>query len=212
MVGVRRFELLTSSVSGKRSPPELNARISAAGVAARSILRENAHVTQPSIASFSRITNTAQRAGRWRGMGSPARTANAVTVTRREGRRLQDGCNSAHQNDREVFSATFSQETGSDRSFWRALLGEGTPPQPRGTLRGGAMTGRTPATPPSQTCGLIAVRREGPRRLPAVLLGYVVARVLLTRRFPEEGLPARTAQDGKSPSGVKTAPERPLWT
>ena len=27
MVGVRRFELLTSSVSGKRSPPELNARI-----------------------------------------------------------------------------------------------------------------------------------------------------------------------------------------
>ena len=56
MVGVRRFELLTSSVSGKRSPPELNARISAAGVAARSILRENAHVTQPSIASFSRIT------------------------------------------------------------------------------------------------------------------------------------------------------------
>jgi hypothetical protein len=26
MVGVRRFELLTSSVSGKRSPPELNAR------------------------------------------------------------------------------------------------------------------------------------------------------------------------------------------
>ena len=61
MVGVRRFELLTSSVSGKRSPPELNARISAAGVAARSILRENAHVTQPSIASFSRITNTAQR-------------------------------------------------------------------------------------------------------------------------------------------------------
>lgn len=25
MVGVRRFELLTSSVSGKRSPPELNA-------------------------------------------------------------------------------------------------------------------------------------------------------------------------------------------
>ena len=116
MVGVRRFELLTSSVSGKRSPPELNARISAAGVAARSILRENAHVTQPSIASFSRITNTAQRAGRWRGMGSPARTANAVTVTRREGWRLQDGCNSAHQNDREVFSATFSQETGSNRS------------------------------------------------------------------------------------------------
>ena len=56
MVGVRRFELLTSSVSGKRSPPELNARISAAGVAARSILRENARVTQPSIESFSRIT------------------------------------------------------------------------------------------------------------------------------------------------------------
>ena len=27
VVGVRRFELLTSSVSGKRSPPELNARI-----------------------------------------------------------------------------------------------------------------------------------------------------------------------------------------
>jgi hypothetical protein len=27
MVGVRRFELLTSSVSGKRSPPELNARM-----------------------------------------------------------------------------------------------------------------------------------------------------------------------------------------
>ena len=26
LVGVRRFELLTSSVSGKRSPPELNAR------------------------------------------------------------------------------------------------------------------------------------------------------------------------------------------
>ena len=67
MVGVRRFELLTSSVSGKRSPPELNARISAAGVAARSILRENAHVTQPSIASFSRITNTAQREGRGEG-------------------------------------------------------------------------------------------------------------------------------------------------
>ena len=27
MVGVRRFELLTSSVSGKRSPPELNAQM-----------------------------------------------------------------------------------------------------------------------------------------------------------------------------------------
>lgn len=37
MVGVRRFELLTSSVSGKRSPPELNARMRAAarGVAQR---------------------------------------------------------------------------------------------------------------------------------------------------------------------------------
>ena len=30
VVGVRRFELLTSSVSGKRSPPELNARSCAA--------------------------------------------------------------------------------------------------------------------------------------------------------------------------------------
>ena len=28
LVGVRRFELLTSSVSGKRSPPELNAHLS----------------------------------------------------------------------------------------------------------------------------------------------------------------------------------------
>ena len=27
LVGVRRFELLTSSVSGKRSPPELNAQM-----------------------------------------------------------------------------------------------------------------------------------------------------------------------------------------
>ncbi len=27
MVGVTRFELVTSSVSGKRSPPELNARM-----------------------------------------------------------------------------------------------------------------------------------------------------------------------------------------
>ncbi len=60
MVGVRRFELLTSSVSGKRSPPELNAQICAAGDAARSILRENARVTQPSIPSFSRFTNAAQ--------------------------------------------------------------------------------------------------------------------------------------------------------
>ena len=71
MVGVRRFELLTSSVSGKRSPPELNAQIFAAGVAARSILRENAHVTQPSIASFSRITIPAQREGQW-GLASAA--------------------------------------------------------------------------------------------------------------------------------------------
>ena len=31
LVGVRRFELLTSSVSGKRSPPELNARLSLLG-------------------------------------------------------------------------------------------------------------------------------------------------------------------------------------
>ena len=78
MVGVRRFELLTSSVSGKRSPPELNARISAAGVAARSILRENAHVTQPSIASFSRITNTAQREG---ARGRPLATGGAPAAT-----------------------------------------------------------------------------------------------------------------------------------
>ena len=28
MVGVTRFELVTSSVSGKRSPPELNAHLS----------------------------------------------------------------------------------------------------------------------------------------------------------------------------------------
>ena len=48
MVGVRRFELLTSSVSGKRSPPELNARICgcfpAGGVpaTAESIVRETA--------------------------------------------------------------------------------------------------------------------------------------------------------------------------
>ena len=123
MVGVRRFELLTSSVSGKRSPPELNARISAAGVAARSILRENAHVTQPSIASFSRITNTAQREGRG------------------EGPRRQAG-----------------------------LRRRQTRPSQR---------------PQSQTCGLVAVRREGSSRLPAVLLGSFHARLLLSRRFAE---------------------------
>ena len=137
MVGVRRFELLTSSVSGKRSPPELNARISAAGVAARSILRENAHVTQPSIASFSHITNTAQREGRGEGPRRQAGPRRRRTRLRR--RRIRS---------------------------WRR--------QTRPSQR-----------PPNQTCGLIAVRREGPSRLPAILLGNVVARVLLTRRFPE---------------------------
>ena len=36
MVGVTRFELVTSSVSGKRSPPELNAHLS-------DLLELNAH-------------------------------------------------------------------------------------------------------------------------------------------------------------------------
>ena len=36
VVGVTRFELVTSSVSGKRSPPELNARSSGARFSARS--------------------------------------------------------------------------------------------------------------------------------------------------------------------------------
>ena len=265
MVGVRRFELLTSSVSGKRSPPELNARISAAGVAARSILRENAHVTQPSIASFSRITNTAQREGRW----APASAALlALQMPSPSPGEKDGGCKTAAivhtKNDREVFSATFSQETGSDRSFWCALLGGGTPekglarrvgrlqPSPfspplrriapflkttsaqlgkcRGRLRKGAIlrekgAGRAPATsrapatggalaadraprrPPNQTCGLIAVHREGPAHLPAVLLGNVVARVLLTRRFPGGGLTARPAQDKSLPRASKRRPK-----
>lgn len=151
MVGVRRFELLTSSVSGKRSPPELNARISAAGVAARSILRENAHVTQPSIASFSRITNTAQREGRG------------------EGPRRQAG-----------------------------LRRRQTRPSQR---------------PQSQTCGLVAVRREGPSRLPAVLLGNVVARVLVTRRFPSgeetgRAVAGNNRQDWHRTQSHSPAPER----
>ena len=44
LVGVRRFELLTSSVSGKRSPPELNARLSLLGWGAlqqKNTLRES---------------------------------------------------------------------------------------------------------------------------------------------------------------------------
>ena len=35
VVGVTRFELVTSSVSGKRSPPELNARMSCAAQATK---------------------------------------------------------------------------------------------------------------------------------------------------------------------------------
>ena len=38
MVGVTRFELVTSSVSGKRSPPELNARSIGVRLAARGLI------------------------------------------------------------------------------------------------------------------------------------------------------------------------------
>ena len=107
MVGVRRFELLTSSVSGKRSPPELNARISAAGVAARSILRENARVTQPSIESFSRITITSQREGpRASGAGVPRTHACAeespapARKRRREGTLVRDCCGNAPSGEK----------------------------------------------------------------------------------------------------------------
>jgi hypothetical protein len=55
------------------------------------------------------------------GLGGPARPVSAVTGARQEGRRRR----SAHQNNREVFSVTFSQETGSNRSFWCALLRRG---------------------------------------------------------------------------------------
>ena len=40
LVGVTRFELVTSSVSGKRSPPELNARIQGALFSARNNIQK----------------------------------------------------------------------------------------------------------------------------------------------------------------------------
>ena len=40
VVGVTRFELVTSSVSGKRSPPELNARIQGALFSARNNIQK----------------------------------------------------------------------------------------------------------------------------------------------------------------------------
>ena len=207
MVGVRRFELLTSSVSGKRSPPELNARISAAGVAARNILRENALEAQPSIASFSRITNTAQREEQ-RGLAygwasGPSRPTSAVTGKRHSFRRIAP-----------FFLNTAERQLGKcgDRLSKGAILCErGQRAGPRGGKRGSDGDGKRPggdkqgppSAPPNQTCGLIAVRREGPAHLPAVLLGNVIARVLLTRRFPGGELAARPAQDESLPRASK---------
>jgi hypothetical protein len=51
------------------------------------------------------------------------------------------------------------------------------------------------------------VRREGPAHLPAVLLGNVIARVLLTRRFPGGKLAARSAQDESLPRASKRRPK-----
>lgn len=45
---------------------------------------------------------------------------------------------------------------------------------------------------PGQTCGLVAVRREGPGHLPAVLLGWLCSGLLLSRRFPS----GQSAGDG----------------
>ena len=126
MVGVRRFELLTSSVSGKRSPPELNAQISAAGVAARSILRENARVTQPSIESFSRITITSQREGpRASGAGVPRTHACAeespapARKRRREGTLVRDCCGNAPSGEELTPQRRLSTEIRTRRALRR---------------------------------------------------------------------------------------------
>ena len=140
MVGVRRFELLTSSVSGKRSPPELNARISAAGIAARNILRENALEAQPSIASFSRITNTAQREEQ-RGLAygwasGPSRPTSAVTGKRHSFRRIAP-----------FFLNTAERQLGKcgDRLSKGAILCErGQRAGPRGGKRGSDGDGKRP--------------------------------------------------------------------
>ncbi len=163
MVGVRRFELLTSSVSGKRSPPELNARISAAGVYLTRKRSCNATVNRKFFSHHKYCSA--------RGAVGDQPAALLALQQRSSLRRIAP------------FLKTVSAQLGKRRGRLRkgAILCE------MGAGEASTTTGKTPAAPPNQTCGLIAVRREGPSRLPAVLLGTVTPRVLLTRRFTERG-------------------------
>jgi hypothetical protein len=61
---------------------------------------------------------------------------------------------------------------------------------------------------PDQTCGLIAVHREGPYHLPAVLLGRPSSRLLLSRRFPwreRQGWRGAVHAAGGGPRGGATS-------
>ena len=93
------------------------------------------------------------------------------------------GCRPEQVAARHTFGPDCVSRAGRNAFVRRMCIGRG-PRRCVGSALGGV---------PGQTCGLIAVRREGPSHLPAVLLDMPRSRLLLNRRFPSR----QSAGDGE---------------
>ena len=115
------------------------------------------------------------------------------------------GCRPEQVAARHTFGPDCVSRAGRNAFVRRMCIGRG--PRRRSGSALGAHWGRVGGAP-DQTCGLIAVHREGPYHLPAVLLGRPSSRLLLSRRFPwreRQGWRGAVHAAGGGPRGGATS-------
>ena len=156
VVGVTRFELVTSSVSGKRSPPELNARLFAALERRRG--NERGQIPLAPDMSWSGLRGSNPRPPPWQGGALPT----APSPRRKE---IQYRTDPTRASPNFNFFLCREERAGSCGKKVEICARRSLVQTPRVPTRG-CDANRVPTPMPFSAGSSIDITRSGPRRLP----------------------------------------------